>query len=199
MEKRIVVKIGDILDPEKIEFDEPEEKKDMFITPIKDLYLITPWSLSNRGIQKNNWNNRYAFQIILGDPEENKNAEIFIRNMKIIIHKCALYVYDNYNLTEHMTVEDIEKKLITNVFFDKNPQKIIIYPKIRTERNVCVTKFCDTNNKKIENPLKEYTDTMCHITGAIRVDSIIIGEHISLKLELESAKVEENSLLSYLN
>ena len=151
------------------------------------------------------------------DPTKTKGYQmplcLWNKNGATADEKAFTDTFDNivkrvkeYLLTEEVK-EEIEKyeldeadlKNVNPLYWKREKGRIVegrgptLYAKlIESKKNGIVTAFIDEKtNEEIMNPTKTLVGSFCHVTAAIKFESIFIGSKISLQVKLYEAVVEK--------
>lgn len=164
---------------------------------IGDLILSTPVNLMCFGMQENRDMtsgaiNGYSFPICLWNrngatPEE----KLFVEKFNGIVEFCKTYLVENRDTIEKYDLEINDLKKFNPLFWKMDKGKIVegrgpmLYAKVMVNKkndNITTTFINDETNELI-NPM-ELLNKRCFVTAALKIESIFVGNKISLQVKL---------------
>jgi hypothetical protein len=167
-----------------------------------DLIFETERNLFSFGVSENiNLDtgrvNGYSFPIALftkGNPTENEKK--FVETLDAIVERCKDHLIDNKEEIGQYELERNDLKKFTAYFIKRDKGKIIegstptLYPKliVSKKQDKIVTMFYD-NEGNVVDPMT-LIGKYCTVHGAIKIESIFIGNKISLQIKLYEVEVK---------
>jgi hypothetical protein len=143
--------------------------------------------------------NGYVFPLCLyGKDGASENEKMFVQTFNSIVEKCKKHLLDNKKELKLHDLEPSDLKKFNPLYYskvdgviveDKGPTlyaKLIVSKKNGQEK--IISDFFDTNGNQLNalDILKKY----CHANAAIKIESIFLGNKISLQVKLYEAQVE---------
>jgi len=170
---------------------------------IGELVLETPPNLLSYGLQENldmqtGKVNGYSFPVCLwnrnGASEEEK---LFVEKLNLLVEVCKQHLVENRESIEKYDLEMNDLKKFNPLYWKTEKGKIIedrgpmLYLKVLENKKMdkISTLFIDDDTNVILDPM-ELLNKRCLITGAIKVESIFIGNKISIQLKLSEVVVK---------
>lgn len=113
-----------------------------------------------------------------------------------IVDKCKEFLVDNRDDIEQYELELTDLRKFNPLYYKKERGKIVegtgptLYSKliVSKKHNKIVTMFFDKNNKPID--ALDLLGKYCYVRGAVKIESIFIGNKISLQVKLYEAEAE---------
>jgi hypothetical protein len=167
-----------------------------------DLIFETERNLFSFGVSENtNLDtgrvNGYSFAISLftkGNPTEKEKK--FVETLDAIVERCKDYLIDNKEEIGQYELERNDLKKFTAYFIKRDKGKVVdgssptLYPKliVSKKQDKIVTMFYDSEGNVVD-PMT-LIGKYCTVHGAIKIESIFIGNKISLQIKLYEAEVK---------
>jgi len=169
---------------------------------VGELVLLTPPNLMSFGLQENiemgTGNvNGYQFPMCLWNkngPSVDENK--FVDKFNEIVDYCKKYLVDNRDLIEKYDLEMNDLKKFNPLYWKMDKGKIVedkgpmLYIKVINNRasEKISTYFIDDETNTFIDPM-DLRNKRCYVQAAIKIESIFIGNKISLQIKLKEAIV----------
>lgn len=126
-----------------------------------------------------------------------KEEKEWVKTFENIVEKCKDHLIDNKDEIEQYDLERRDLKKLNCLYYKKDKGKVVegtgptLYAKLITSKkqeNKIVTMFFDNADKQIQGI--DLLGKYCYAKAAIKIESIFIGNKISLQLKLYECEVE---------
>ena len=126
-----------------------------------------------------------------------KEEKEWVKTFENIVEKCKDHLIDNKDEIEQYDLERRDLKKLNCLYYKKDKGKVVegtgptLYAKLITSKkqeNKIVTMFFDNTDKQIQGI--DLLGKYCYAKAAIKIESIFIGNKISLQLKLYECEVE---------
>jgi len=169
---------------------------------VGELILLTPPNLMSFGLQENiemgTGNvNGYQFPMCLWNKNGPSLDETkFVDTFNKIVDYCKKYLVDNRDMIEKYDLEMNDLKKFNPLYWKMDKGKIVedkgpmLYIKVINNRSTdkISTYFIDDETNTFMDPM-DLRNKRCYVQAAIKIESIFIGNKISLQIKLKEAIV----------
>lgn len=170
---------------------------------IGDLVLNTAADLMSFGLQQNmdmttGKPSGYSFPICLWSRNgATADEKLFVTQFDRLVETCKNYLVEHREELEKYDLEIADLKKFNPLYWKMDKGKIVedrgpmLYVKVMENKKTeqISTLFIDDQTNQIMDPL-DLLEKRCFVTAAIKVESIFIGNKISLQVKLSEAVVK---------
>lgn len=170
---------------------------------VGDLVLNTAADLMSFGLQQNmdmttGKPSGYSFPICLWSRNgATADEKLFVTQFDRLVETCKHYLVEHREELEKYDLEIADLKKFNPLYWKMDKGKIVedrgpmLYVKVLENRKTeqISTLFIDDQTNKIIDPL-DLLEKRCFVTAAIKIESIFIGNKISLQVKLSEAVVK---------
>lgn len=143
--------------------------------------------------------NGYVFPLCLYSKDgATENEKAFVDTFNKIVDRCKKHLLDNKKELKLHDLEPSDLKKFNPLYYKKVDGEIVdsvgptLYAKLiiskKNNQEKILTQFCDLDGNELNalDILKKY----CHASAAVKIESIFLGNKISLQVKLYEAEVE---------
>ena len=169
------------------------------VIPTEELYS---YGVSeNKNMQTGNVDG-YVFPLVLYNKNGASESEkAFVNTFNNIVEKCKDYLIDNKDDLGQYDLERNDLKKLNPIYYKRDKGKIVegspptLYAKLivkkdKKEGNKILTSFFDKETGNDVNALRDLLGKHCYGKGVIKIESIFIGNKISLQVKLYECEVK---------
>jgi hypothetical protein len=140
--------------------------------------------------------NGYSMAISLYNRDgATSNQKMFVENLDNILVRCKEHLLENRENIGRYDLEMNDLKKMSTYYIKKDKGKVVegatpsLYPKliVSKKQDTIITEFFDASGTKL-NAL-DLIGKYCHVTCAIKIESIFIGKDISIQIKLYECEV----------